>query len=165
MNHKLMRTDWIGVLTGMTSNDKFNQFSDLVDRTLDEVAPIKTVKIATKRQFMEPWMTRGLEIALRNKMKLYRKTLTVDCTEEDIRKYKQQNVFNNLKRQLKRDYYHSRCITFKQNAKKLWNLINNTMEIDNLIKNLLNKTSHGHDNISNIMLKALRTSITFPSHF
>ena len=35
-------------------------------------------------------------------------------------------------------------------------------EIDNLIKRLPNKTSHGFDNISNTMLKSLRTSITFP---
>ena len=35
-------------------------------------------------------------------------------------------------------------------------------EIDTLIKQLPNKTSYGHDKISNIMLKALRTSITYP---
>ena len=37
-----------------------------------------------------------------------------------------------------------------------------TLEIDRLIKNLLNKNSHGHDEISNLMLKSLHTSITFP---
>ena len=36
------------------------------------------------------------------------------------------------------------------------------MEIDTLIKQLPNKTSHGYDNISNVMLKVLRTSIAFP---
>ena len=36
------------------------------------------------------------------------------------------------------------------------------LEIDKLIKALPNKTSHGHDQISNIMLKELRTSIIFP---
>ena len=35
-------------------------------------------------------------------------------------------------------------------------------EIDTIIRNLPNKTSHGNDEISNIMLKALRTSIIFP---
>ena len=34
-------------------------------------------------------------------------------------------------------------------------------EIDTLIKKLPNKSSNGFDNISNIMLKSLRTSITF----
>ena len=36
------------------------------------------------------------------------------------------------------------------------------MEVNTLIKQLPNKTSHGYDNISNVMLKVLRTSITFP---
>ena len=35
-------------------------------------------------------------------------------------------------------------------------------EIDTMIKQLPNKTSYGHDKISNTMLKALRTSITYP---
>ena len=35
-------------------------------------------------------------------------------------------------------------------------------EIDKIIRELPNKTSYGHDEISNTMLKALRTSITFP---
>ena len=49
MNNKLMHTDWTGVLTSTTSNEKFNQFSETVDSILDEMAPIKTVKIAAKR--------------------------------------------------------------------------------------------------------------------
>ena len=145
-------------------------------------------------------------------------------------------MYNSLKNRLKWDFYHSRCISYRQNAKKLWSLINNTikkvkhrgsiipyitvdrlkqyhpktiansfgefysnlgpclvkqiihgttpmstylgnipkhlrnmalrpttvMEVDTLIKQLPNKTSHGYDNISNVMLKALRTSIAFP---
>ena len=35
-------------------------------------------------------------------------------------------------------------------------------EIDNLIGQLPNKTSHGFDNISNMILKSLRMSTTFP---
>ena len=141
-----------------------------------------------------------------------------------------------MKSQLKKNYYRTRCVEYKQNAKKLWILINDTVkkvkhkgsiipyitvnglkqhnpqkiansfgkfystlgsdlankiltgttpistylsnipwnlnsmvlclttihEIDNLIRQLPNKTSHGFDNISNTMLKSLRTSITFP---
>ena len=36
------------------------------------------------------------------------------------------------------------------------------LEIDMIIRNLPNKISHGHDEISNIMLKALQSSISFP---
>ena len=36
------------------------------------------------------------------------------------------------------------------------------LEIDAIIKNLPNKTSHGQNEISNVMLKALRSLIIFP---
>ena len=36
------------------------------------------------------------------------------------------------------------------------------MELDTIIKKLPDKASYGHDDVSNIMLKALRTSIVFP---
>ena len=40
VNSTLMNVDWIGLLTGTTSNQKFNQFSDKVESVLDEVAPV-----------------------------------------------------------------------------------------------------------------------------
>ena len=45
-----MNVDWIGLLTGTTSNKKFNQFSDKVESVLDEVAPVKKVRISAKKQ-------------------------------------------------------------------------------------------------------------------
>ena len=104
VNHKLMRVDWIGVLTGTTSDEKFNQFSDWIEQVLDEIAPIKHVRISAKRRFVEPWMTRGLEVASRKKLKLYKKTLSNNCMEADQAKYKEhRNLYNCLKSQLKRN--------------------------------------------------------------
>ena len=108
VNNKLIHIDWIGELTGTTSDEKFNQFSETVERVLDSIAPIKTVSISAKRQFVEPWMTRGLEIASQNKMRLYKKTLAADCTNEDLARYKQhRNTYNSLKNRLRQDFYHS----------------------------------------------------------
>ena len=73
VNHELMRVDWIGVLTGMTSDEKFNQFSNRIEHVLDEITPVKHVRISAKRKFVEPWMTRGLEVASRKKLNLYQK--------------------------------------------------------------------------------------------
>ena len=49
VNHQLMRKDWIGLLTGSTCDEKFDQFSNILNEVLDEVAPIKKVRISTKR--------------------------------------------------------------------------------------------------------------------
>ena len=37
-------------------------------------------------------------------------------------------MYNSLKSKLKKDFYHAKCIDYKQNAKKLWSLINNTIK-------------------------------------
>ena len=182
-------------------------------------------------------MTKGLERAGKTKLKLYRRCLEATSTIEDRKEYSEyRNVFNNLKRNLKAQYYQRKCDQFKNNAKKLWALINDTirkvkhkgsiipyikidgklnytlkdiangfgrfysslgsslaqqivpgtttvkdyinqiprqrdgmvmrkttpMKLDAIIKKLPNKASHGHDDVSNVMLKALRTSIVFP---
>ena len=74
-------------------------------------------------------MTRGLEVALHKKLKLYKKTVSNNCTEADQAKYKEhRNLYNSLKSQLKRNYYCTRCIEYKQNAKTLWSLINDTVK-------------------------------------
>ena len=48
VNHHLMQKDWIGMLNGTTCNDKFNKFTEIVNETLDEIGPIKTVRISAK---------------------------------------------------------------------------------------------------------------------
>ena len=119
VNHKLMRVDWIGVLTGTMSDEKFNQFSNWIEHVLDKITPVKHVRISAKRRFVEPWMTRGLEVALHKKLNLYKKTLSNNCTEADQARYKEhRNLYNSLKSQLKRNYYRTRCVEYKQNAKK-----------------------------------------------
>ena len=127
-NHKLMHKDWIGLLTGTMSNPKFNQFCDMVNKVLDEIAPLKTVKISLKRRYVEAWVTRGLEEASRTKIKLYKKSLQKDSTEDDHIHYKQhQNIYNTLKRKIKQDYYQDKCRAYRNNSKKLWALINQTI--------------------------------------
>ena len=49
VNARLMEIDWIGVLTGMTSDEKFSQFNLKLEEVLNDVAPLKTVRISAKR--------------------------------------------------------------------------------------------------------------------
>ena len=43
VRHHLIHKDWIGLITGTTSNAKFDQFCNIVNQVLDEIAPFKTV--------------------------------------------------------------------------------------------------------------------------
>ena len=70
-------------------------------------------------------MTKGLERAGKTKLKLYRRCLEAASTREDRKEYYEyRNIFNNLKRNLKAQYYQRKCNQFKDNVKKLWALIN-----------------------------------------
>ena len=129
INHTLMRKDWISLLSGTTSNESFNQLSDVLNDTLNEISPVKNVRISAKRKFTEPWMTKGLEASSKTKLELYKRTLRQDSTPEDVVKYKaHRNLYNSLKRQLRSNYYNSKCELYKSNVRKLWALINNTIK-------------------------------------
>ena len=98
VNHRLMRKDWIGLLTGTPCDDKLNQFLSIVNTTLDEIGPSRTIKISAKRRYVKPWMTRGLEEASRTKLKLYKKHLQKDSSDDDQLQYKRyRNTYNELK--------------------------------------------------------------------
>ena len=117
VNHKLMGKDWIGLLTGTTCDEKFNIFSDTVNVVLDETAPMKTVKISAKHCYVEPWMMKGLESASKTKLHLYKDSLKSNSTAKHIQRYKHhQNLYNQLKRKLKTDYYCLKCESYKSNA-------------------------------------------------
>ena len=119
--------DWIGLLTG-TTNENFDKFSRTLSEELNKVAPIRTVKISAKRKFTEPWMTKGLEKSSNTKLKLYKATLKPGHTDEDVVKYKtHRNIYNTLKRSCKVSYYQEKCKQYKQNTKKLWGVINETL--------------------------------------
>ena len=95
---------------------------------MDEVAPVKLVRISGRRRFVEPWMTTGIEELSKKCKELYKITLQKDAHPELVEQYKAyRNAFNKLKRKTKNDYYNERCLTLKNNTKKLWELINRTI--------------------------------------
>ena len=119
-NHRLMRKDWIGLLVGNSCDEKFYQFNNTLKEVSDEIAPMKKVRISAKRRYTEPWMTKGLERAGKTKLKLYRKCLESTSTNADHNEYiEYRNIFNNLKRNLKVQYYQQKCNQYKDNVKKI----------------------------------------------
>ena len=180
---------------------------------------------------------KGIKAAGKKNRRLYKKTLKSDCAEQDIIIYKaHRNMLNRLWRTTMMEYYNSKCTEYRQNTKKLWSLINQTIkkckngrstipyicvnglqtynssEIDNTsgryyaslgnnlastitpgkheinhylnlipktdqslvlqemsvmeikrpINLLPNKSSYGHDKVSNTLLKSLCTAISYP---
>ena len=224
----LNQVDWNGTLNSDNCDTNFNTCCNILENKLDEVEPVKTIRISGKRRFQEPWLTTGLETTSRTCKKLYQPTLVKNSTDDAHLHYKNyRNAYNRLKRKAKIDYYNVKCKEYSTNTRLLWKLINqttgktkhsgsiipyitidclqtyqpkriaqhfrkfystmgadlaatipkglkdindclqkilrtlssvvlmctNVIEIENLISDMPNKSSYGHDRISNIMLK------------
>ena len=124
INKNLMRTNWLTVITENV-NDSFDTFHDLLLKTIDIHAPIVTRKLSNKSFRREPWLSASILRSINTQKKLYTRTLKSNAIERDITKYKTyKKNLDKLKRSEKISYYHSKCSDFKNNVKKLWELIN-----------------------------------------
>ena len=125
---ELMHVDWNGILNSDDCSVNFESFCKKVKTTMDSIAPTKQVRISGKRCFAEPWMTIGLETASQNNKKLYLETLRKNCPASVWEKYKSgRNLLNRLKRSTMKSYYTTKCTEYKDNTRKLWHVINQTI--------------------------------------
>ena len=227
---------WESDLKDLAVDECFDMFHDKLMEVIDKIAPIKIKTVSRKKLIRDSWITSGLMTSLNKQRKLYRAQLGCGNTVS-THKYKDyRNLVKKLVRKSKQDYLRTKCEEYKQNGKKLWQLINkiigktsnkkhviNSLRIDGtiqedsklisnelcnffssvgetyanriisdpnevkkvlnmipnnpksmfteptsrneielMIDNLPNKTSSGHDDISNNLLKKLKTSISLP---
>ena len=71
---KLIKTDWITLLKENSCNENYNLFTNVLKNVMDDISPIEQVRISGKCRFVEPWMTRGLEVS-QKKRKCFTKKL------------------------------------------------------------------------------------------
>ena len=125
INQKLHGIDWNRTLNSENCNVNFNRFCETLHNTMDAVAPLIHVKISRKRRYTEQWMTQGIETSSRCNLQIYKETIQSNSTETDNEKYKAHcNILNHVKRNAKINYYIDNCNQYKNNTRKLWQVIN-----------------------------------------
>ena len=236
INAELANMNWDKELISDTVEEDFNKFHNKLCAIIDTYAPEKKRTISAKKAVQDPWITKGILTSLNKQKKLYSQMLEIK-TETSRNKYKTyRNKLKCIIRRSRIKYLHDRCTEFRQDSKRLWQLVNkligkennkthviesirsgnilkydpysitNTFceffatvgkkyaenfkttaeetlinldkierssktlflhpctqnEVETLIKNLPYKTSSGHDNISNVLLKKLSNNIKYP---
>ena len=92
---------------------------------MEKISPLKTIRISGKRCYIEPWMSRGLEVSSRKKLQLYAQSIRANSTNQDCINYKNyRNLYNKTKREMKINYYSKKLTECKTNTKKLWKVTN-----------------------------------------
>ena len=234
INNELRQNDWDELLENMDVSAGFLRFHTMLCKCIDKHAPEVQRTVNYKKVVRDPWITCGIMNSLTKQRQMFKSQLKGDVSTFNYRWYR--NELQRLIRASKFNYLHEKCLLYKKDSMKLWQLINkligkgtnkkniieslkvnnimkydaesitselceffstvgerfgnsiappkssineylskmssssttlflsptNTTEINNLIQNLPNKNSSGHDSISNILLKKLAPSILAP---
>ena len=108
----------------MTCNNRFETFHQTLLETINTHAPKKIITLK-HAQKSTPWITTGIKKSCARIRKLYERTLSKEKSIELINTYKtERNLLNKLKRKSKIYYYRFKCVEYRNNAKKLWQIIN-----------------------------------------
>ena len=127
INNKLSEVNWENSLIGLPTEESFSYFHNKLTQILDEVSPDKMVTVSKKYTPMDPWMTKGILKSLARQKTLYLEQMR-NKTEASINKYRTyRNHLKKLIRASKQTYFLNKCKSFKQDSRKLWNLINTTL--------------------------------------
>ena len=121
MVSNLNTVDWIETLSNKTATESFTLFHNILTSTLNKHAPEQLVREKLSK-FTCPWMSKGYRKSLVKSKRLYAKSLTDPSIVQEYKTY--QTVLRKCKRKLKLTYYQSKCVEFKNNGKKMWELIN-----------------------------------------
>ena len=75
INAELNQINWDDNLIGTNCNENYNIMTSLINRSMEKYSPLQKIRISSKRIFIEPWMSRGLEVSAKKKDRLYKKHL------------------------------------------------------------------------------------------
>jgi len=117
---RLDKIDFSDIMLTDCPNEAYTKFMVLYKREFDLSFPVTKKRIHKKYIKREPWISSGLLTSTRTKCKLLKMKLKKP-TVENINAYKIfLNVFNKLKRTMKRNYFANMIEQNKNNMKQTW---------------------------------------------
>ena len=120
----MSRQNWTEVLQSTDVNEKAQKFHDIMVSKLDQFCPMKKRKMNKNVDTIEPWITDGLLQSRITKNKLYDKWIN-SRNIKDLNHYKVYlAIFNNLKKQVHKEYCQDLYEANFKDAKKLWAVTN-----------------------------------------
>ncbi len=118
----LMYTKW-DFHNEPNANDFFAALNNTIVDALELYAPEKEVVIPAKQVIRENWMTKGFKKSSNTCNKLYQKSIGKDKDHQTSQKYiKYRNLFNKIKKHVKRQYYADELMKYKDDLEKTWGI-------------------------------------------
>ena len=135
--------------------DNYNRFANLVNSAREKHLPTKIVKYNKKKHKKSCWMTYGILESINNKNRLYKRFIQTDKSNIEL--------FNTLKneyhiyrarlrrtiREAKRIFYTRTFLRYKNDIKKIWGVISDTLKSSDKSKSLVEFKVGDTDEIAN----------------
>ena len=106
-------------------NTNFALFHDRLLSSLNKFAPECKIKLTNKQCKCEPWICPSLIKSSTKQCKYYKQALKSKDSNHWERYKAYKKTLDKVKGNLRINYYKNKCSEFKNNSKKLWNMINN----------------------------------------
>ena len=105
-------------------HEQFSQFISTFLEVIDAHVPLRKATRKEKRLKLKPWITRGILKSISIKNKLFR-LAHKENDRSNLIKYKTyRNALNRTIKEAKKNYYQDFFSQNKNNAKKIWEAIN-----------------------------------------
>jgi hypothetical protein len=116
-------TSWDHVLECDDAQISFNRFHDTFFNLYELFFPLKRVKFNRNIHKLEQWITNGLLISRKTKIKLYKLSVS-NPSACNILKFKNyRNLYNSTVRAAKKLYFEKTFKKFQSNLKKSWEIL------------------------------------------
>ena len=124
-NLMVQNTNWISVLNGLNNaNDMVTKLIEILDKYYNVCFPFKTKTVTIKR-LCKPWITKALHNSIKTKHDLFKQ---VKINNYDLTAYKRYSILlTTLLRASKSSYFKAKFEECKQDLRKTWSIINNTL--------------------------------------
>ena len=122
LKNSLSLINWSEIIEKNEPNKSMTNIHNKLVEEEEKFTPIKTYSVNPTKARKEAWFTAGIHISLRKCKKIYIDFLHNQCIELRYRAY--AKLLQRVKRQVKLSYYGEKCKTYKNNTKRLWQIIN-----------------------------------------
>ena len=120
---QLSNIDWEDVLRSDSTQGAFSLFHNKLRKLHDNCFPLQ--HISKKYNTRKPWLSDSLRDAIKNKNKLYRKSLKIKSTNNEMVYKNYRNKLKHLLKAAEKKYYSDLVLINKSNSKKMWSIIKN----------------------------------------
>ncbi len=117
-------------LNYLNSEDCWDAFENIFNNVLNEHAPLRPQSRKERKRHKKPWLTRGILKSIKTKQKLYNEVVNQKNSNITFSFYKKfRNKLTRVIELAKKTYFKSELKHSNSDPKKLWNTINNIVNV------------------------------------